>query len=189
MWWPFKRKNKHQSKLLKELGDVSEAFAIVEKFNRCGLIHWQAKDKVLLIEESLATIALAQGEKGFRRFLGNTAQWQNFQLLTEAYEQQKRIAIEAQAVRDANNKWGKILTPADIQRIRQQARNEMIMIDPHKLKNLIREFDIMIIRADAQSGEHTTQENGQLLALGHYDGKKLEMAMYDDVKAMLFQEK
>lgn len=188
MWWPFKRKNKHQRKLLKELGDVSEAFAIVEKFNRCGLIHWQAKDKVLLIEESLATIALAQGEKGFRRFLEHTAQWQNFQLLTEAYEQQ-RIDIEAQAVRDANNKLGKILTPADIQRIRQQARNEMIMIDPHKLKNLIREFDIMIIRADAQSGEQTTQENGQLLAIGHYDGKKLEMAMYDDVKDMLFQEK
>lgn len=130
---------------------------------------------------------MAQGEKGFRRFLEHTVQWQNFQLLTEAYEQQ-RIDIEAQAVRDANKKLGKILTPADIQRIRQQARNDMIMIDPHKLKNLIREFDIMIIRADAQSGEQTTQENGQLLALGHYDGEKLEMAMYDDVKAMLFQE-
>ena len=115
----------------------------------------------------------------------NTAQWQNFQLLTEAYEQ-KRIDIEAQAVRDANNKLGKILTPADIQRIRHQARNEMIMIDPHKLKNLIREFDIMIIRADAQSGEQTTQENGQLLALAHYDGQTLDMAMYDDVKAILF---
>lgn len=184
MWWQFKRKNKHQYKIPKELGDVLEAFTIVEKFNRYGFIHWQAKDKVLLIEESLATIALAQGEKGFRRFLEHVAQWQNFQLLMEAYELQ-RIDIEAQAVRDANKKLGKILTPADIQRIRQQARNDMIMIDPHKLKNLIREFDIMIIRADAQSGEQTTQENGQLLALGHYDGEKLEMAMYDDVKAML----
>lgn len=188
MWWPFKKKNKNQRKFLKDVKNVSEPFAIVEKFNRYGLIHWQAKDKVLLIEESLAIMALAQGEKGFRRILEHTAQWQNFLLLAEANEQQ-RIDIEAQAVRDANKKLGKILTPADIQRIRQQARNDMIMIDPHKLKNLIREFDIMIIRADAQSGEQTTQENGQLLALGHYDGEKLEMAMYDDVKVMLFQEK
>lgn len=184
--WPFK-KNKHKQQL-RELGTISKSFAIVGELNRRGLIHWQVKDKILLIEESLAIIELTQGEMGFRRFLKHVTQWQNYQLLVEAYEQQ-RIDTEAQAVREADKKLGKILTPADILRIRQQARNDMIMIDPHKLKNLIREFDIMIIRADAQSGEQTTQENGQLLALGHYDGKKLEMAMYDDVKAMLFQEK
>ena len=188
MWWPFKKKNKNQRKFLKDVKNVSEPFAIVEKFNRYGLIHWQAKDKVLLIEESLAIMALAQGKKGFRRILEHTAQWKNFQLLAEANEQQ-RIDIEAQAVRDANKKLGKILTPADIQRIRQQARNDMIMIDPHKLKNLIKEFDIMVIRANAQTDEQATQKDGQLLAVGHYDGKILEMAMYDDVKAMLLQEK
>nr|DAI09662.1 MAG TPA: hypothetical protein [Caudoviricetes sp.] len=184
--WPF-RKNKNKQKL-RVLGDLSKSFAIVGELNRRGLIHWQVKDKILLIEESLATVELAQGETGFRRFLEHVVQWQNYQLIMEAYEQQ-RIDIESQAVRDADKKLGKILTPADIQRIRQQARNDMIMIDPHKLKNLIREFDIMIIRADAQSEEQATQENGQLLAIGHYDGEKLEMVMYDDVKAMLFQEK
>ena len=30
-----------------------------------------------------------------------------------------------------------------------------------------------------------TEENGQLLAVGHYDGEKLEMAMYDEVKSSL----
>lgn len=184
--WPFK-KNKHKQQL-RELGDVSYAFAIVETFNRCGLIHWQVKDKILLIEESLAIMALAQGEMGFRRILEHVVQWQNYQLIMEANEQQ-RIDLEAQAVREVDKKLGKILTPTDIQRIRQQARNDMIMIDPRKLKNLIKEFDIMIIRNTAQSDEQTTQENGQLLAIGHYDGEKLEMAMYDDVKAMLFQEK
>ena len=125
---------------------------------------------------------------GFRRFLEHVTQWQNYQLLVEAYEQQ-RIDTEAQAVREADKKLGKILTQTDIQRIRQQARSNISMIDPRKLKNLIKEFEIMIIRNTAQSEEQATQENGQLLAVGHYDGEKLEMAMYDDVKAMLFQEK
>lgn len=184
--WPFK-KNKHKQQL-RELGNISKSFAIVGELNRRGLIHWQVKDKILLIEESLAVVELTQGEMGFRRFLEHVTQWQNYQLLVEAYEQQ-RIDTEAQAVREADKKLGKILTPTDIQRIRQQARSDMSMIDPRKLKNLIKEFEIMIIRNTAQSEEQATQENGQLLVVGHYDGEKLEMAMYDDVKAMLFQEK
>lgn len=180
--WPFKkRKNKKQ---LQELNNLSAAFAIVGEMNRRGLIHWQEKDKILLIEEQLAIVELAQGEQGFRRFLEHTAQWQNYQLLTNAYEQQ-RIDIEAKAVREADKELGKVLTDADIQRIRLQARNDMKTIDPNKLKGLIKEFDIMIIRATAKSEAQATQENGQLLAVGHYDGEKLEMAMYEDVKEVL----
>ena len=61
----------------------------------------------------------------------------------------------------------------------------MHTIDPNKLKSLIKEFDIMVIRASATSSASATQENGQLLAVGHYDGDKLEMAMYEDVKSEL----
>lgn len=173
-----KLKNKKQ---LRELNNLSAAFAIVGEMNRRGLIHWQEKDKILLIEEQLAIVELAQGEQGFRRFLEHAAQWQNYQLLANAYEQQ-RIDIEAKAVREADKELGKVLTDADIQRIRLQARNDMETIDPNKLKGLIKEFDIMVIRATAKSEAQATQENGLLLAVGHYDGEKLEMAMYEDVK-------
>lgn len=180
--WPFRRrKNKQQ---LRELSKLSTAFAILGEFNRRGLLHWQAKDKILLIEESLALVELSQGEQAFRRFLEQAAQWQNYQLISEAYERQ-RIDIEAKAVREAEAKEGKVITAADIQRIRLNARNDMHTIDPNKLKSLIKEFDIMVIRASATSSASATQENGQLLAVGHYDGDKLEMAMYEDVKSEL----
>jgi len=180
--WPFKKsKNKKQ---LRELNNLSAAFAIVGEMERRGLIHWQVKDKMLLIEESLAIVELSQGEDGFRRFLEQVAAWQNYQLLQEAYEQQ-RISVESQAVREAEQKVGRVLTNADIQRIRLNARNDMQLIEPDKMKNLIKEFDIMVIRATAISADTATESNGQLLAVGHFDGEKLEMAMYDDVKDVL----
>lgn len=179
--WPFNRKKKKQ---LRELKEVSSVFAIIGEMNRRGLIHWQVKDKLLLIEESLALLQLAQGEKGFRKFLEQVAQWQNYQLISETYDRQ-RINAETKAVREAENVSGKVLTADDIQRIRLNARNSLQFIDPDEIKSLITEFDIMVIRATARSADEATEENGQLLALGHYDGKQLEMAMYDDIKNTL----
>lgn len=179
--WPFNRKKKKQ---LRELKEVSSAFAIIGEMNRRGLIHWQVKDKLLLIEESLALLQLAQGEKGFRKFLEQVAQWQNYQLISETYDRQ-RINAETKAVREAENVSGKVLTADDIQRIRLNARNSLQFIDPDEIKSLITEFDIMVFRATARSADEATEENGQLLALGHYNGKQLEMAMYDDIKNTL----
>ena len=177
MWNIFKRKKKKQ---LKELTQLSQAFAIITEFNRRGLIHWQVKDKILLIEESLAVVQMAQGEEAFKRFLNHAANWQNFRLIRDAYDQ-ARVDFEAQAVREAQQKEGN-LSKADIQRIRQNARSKMDVIPIEQLPGLIREFDIMIIRANAISPQTAKEENGQLLALGHYDGKQVEMAMYDDIK-------
>ena len=177
MWNIFKRKKKKQ---MKELTQLSQAFAIITEFNRRGLIHWQTKDKILLIEESLAVVQMAQGEERFRNFLNHAANWQNFRLIRDAYDQ-ARIDIEAKAVREAQQKDGR-LSKADIQRIRQNARSKMDVIPVEQLPGLIREFDIMIIRANAISPQTAKEENGQLLALGHFDGKQVEMAMYEDIK-------
>lgn len=174
-----------KKKQLKELNQLSKVFAIVNEFNRRGLVHWQVKDKILLIEESLAVVQLAQGEEGFRNFLDHLAAWQNFRLMRDAYEK-VRIQIEADAVREAQ-KTEPRLTKADIQRIRQTARAGLPEIAPEKLP-VIKEFDIFIIRATALSAAHATEENGQLLAVGHYDGKQVEMAMYDDIKDNLKQK-
>ena len=201
MWNPFKRK----SKSLKALQSLSATFAILNEFERRGLLHWQQKEKCLLIEYSLAIVKLAEGERGFKyflslvaellhlpffrqekgahfkRFLTQCAQWQNFKLLQEAYERH-RIDTEAKAVREAKKKYA-VLTKADIQRIRQNARDNMDSLDPTAiLGGATQDFDLFIIRATAPSSAHATEANGQLLALGHYDGKTLEMAMYEDIK-------
>ena len=72
-------------------------------------------------------------------------------------------------------------------RIRQEARENMPMLPIEQL-DYIKEFDIFVVRACAPSVQDATVESGQLLALGHYDGKKVEMALYEDIKYNLLKE-
>lgn len=180
----FRKKGKGKKARMRESAKVLEAFAIIEKFSRSNFIFWQVKNRMLLIREPLALVELGLGAAKFKDFLNIVCDWQNFKLISEAYEQ-KRIEIEAAAVRKAQEESGVPLTDADILCIRQHARSSMEQIPLEQLPNLIREFDILIIRESATSAESATEENGQLLAVGHYDGEKLEMAMYDDVKSSL----
>ena len=181
---PFRKKGKGKKARMRESAKVLEAFAIIEKFSRSNFIFWQVKNRMLLIREPLALVELGLGAAKFKDFLKTVCDWQNFKLINEAYEQ-KRIEIEAAAVRKAQEERGAPLSDADVLFIRQHARSSMEQIPLDQLPNLIREFDILIIRESATSADSATEENGQLLAVGHYDGEKLEMAMYDDVKSSL----
>ena len=179
MWNPFRRKKK---KMFKDLKDIAFVISVFGKFERIGLITWRQKDKILIIEESLALMKLAEGKKGFQNFLNQAALWQNERIISEAYET-RRIKVETDAVRKAQKDYAN-LTNADIHRIRQEARENMTMIPPEQL-DCIKEFDIFVVRANAPSAQDATAESGQLLALGHYDGEKVEMAMYDEIKHIL----
>lgn len=179
MWNPFRRKNKRW----KELHDLVQMTAILDKLSRRGLIFWREKDNILLIEESFVMLKLAEGRKGFLNFLNQVAVWQSSKLINEAYEAH-RINVETAAVRRAQKQFAN-LTKADIQRIRQEARANMPLLPIEKL-DYVKEFDILVVRSSAPSAQEVTEEGGQLLALGHYDGEKVEMAMYDDVKYILY---
>lgn len=179
MWNPFKRKNKRW----KELHDLAQMNAILEKLSRRGLIFWRKKDNILLIEECFVMLKLAEGREGFLKFLNQVAAWQSSKLINEAYEAH-RIKVETDAVRKAQKQFTN-LTKADIQRIRQEARVDMPELPIEKL-DYVKEFDILVVRSNAPSAKEATEEGGQLLALGHYDGEKVEMAMYDDIKYILY---
>lgn len=182
MWNLLKNKKK---KTEKELRDLSAVFSILDEFEKRGLIHWQRKNKVLLIEEVLGTLKVAEGRDGFLRFLNQVSMWQNHRLLAEAYES-LRLKVETEAVRKARSQFA-MLTKADMQRIRQNARENMEMILLEQL-DYIKEFDIFVVRSNAPSAQDATVESGQLLALGHYDGKKVEMALYEDIKYNLLKQ-
>ena len=178
MWNPFKRKNKK----LKELQDLAAMTAIFEKWSRQGLIFWRKKDNILIIEEYLAKIKMAEGREGVLKFLNQVATWKNNIIIQEAYAAHC-LKVETDAVRKAQRKYA-ALTKADIMRIRQEARENMPMLPIEQLE-YIKEFDIFVVRSNAPSAQDATEESGQLLALGHYDGEKVEMAMYDEVKHIL----
>ena len=180
MWNPFRRKNKkRQKKALQNLRYLHEMVGILDKWERHGLIFWRHKDKLLIIEEAVAIIKLAEGRKGFLNFLNQVAVWQSSKLIDEAYESHS-IKVETDAVRKAQRKYAS-LTKSDVQRIRQEARENMPMLPIEQLE-YIKEFDIFVVRANAPSAQDATKESGQLLAIGHFDGEKVEMAMYDEVK-------
>ena len=181
MWNPFRRKNKH----LKELQDLAAMTAIFEKWSRRGVIFWRKKDKILIIEEYLAMLKMSEGREGFLKFLNQIAVWQSSKLIYESYETH-RIKVETDAVRKAQCKYAN-LTKADIMRIRQEARENMTMLPIEQLE-YIKEFDIFVVRASAPSAQDATEASGQLLAVGHFDGEKVEMAMYDDVKYILYDK-
>lgn len=180
MWNPFKRNKQNK---LQELRDLSAISAILNEFERHGLIHWQRRDKILVIEESLVKLKLAEGRSGFLKFLNQVAMWQNNNIAQEAYEAH-RLKVETEAVRKAQAQFA-MLTKEDFQRIRQNAREQMPIIPLEQLK-FIKEFDIFVVRADAPSIQDATKEDGHLLALGHFDGEKVEMAMYEDIKYILY---
>ena len=184
MWNPFRRKKKQQQKkALQDLRNLHEMVGILDKWARHGLIFLRRKDNILIIEESVALLKLAEGRKGFLKFLNQIAVWQSSKLIDEAYELH-RVNVETEAVRKAQRKFAN-LTKADIMRIRQEARENMPMLPIERL-DYIKECDIFVVRASASSVQEATEESGQLLALGHYDGEKVEMAMYDDIKYILY---
>lgn len=180
MWNLFKR-NKQDK--LQELRDLATITSILNEFERHGLIHWQRRDKILVIEESLVKLKLAEGRSGFLKFLNQVAMWQNNNIAQEAYEAH-RLKVETEAVRKAQAQFA-MLTKEDLQRIRQNAREQMPIIPLEQLK-FIKEFDIFVVRADAPSIQDATKEDGHLLAIGHFDGEKVEMAMYEDIKYILY---
>lgn len=181
MWNLFKNRRRNKQHL-RELKKLSTQFAILDEFARRGLVYWKAKDKMLLIESSLASLKLAEGSNGFQHFLDQLAAWQNYHLASEAYEI-RRAEVETAAVRRAQRD-NPYLTRADIYRIRQLARSQMGEIRMEDL-HFIKEFDLLIIRATAVSAKDATEQNGELLAVGHYDGQQVEMALYKDIQENL----
>ena len=175
MWNPFRRKNKH----LKELQDLAAMIGIFEILSRRGVVFWRKKDNILIIEEYFVMLKMAEGREAFLKFLNQVATWQNNIIIQEAYSAEC-LKVETDAVRKAQRKYAN-LTKADIQRIRQETRENMPMIPLEQL-DCIKEFDIFVVRASAPSAQAATEESGQLLALGHFDGEKVEMAMYDEIK-------
>ena len=184
----FILKRLNRKKAVNALKDLSEITALFKKWERSGLFYWQVKGKTLLLEQSLAISIMSLGPEKFQKFLNLLAQFKNAELIGNAYEQQ-RIDLETAAVRDAQEKTSSKLTDADIQRIRQNARENMQHIDMKSILDAINEFDIMIIRSSAISSADATQEGGELVAVGHFDGKKVEMAMWDEIKNDLKEEK
>lgn len=172
-------KSLRQRTKIKNLAVVSEVFAGLEGLQEKGLILWMHKDHYLLIAEPLAVYVMAFGATFFKSFLYCIIDWQNYKNLQAAYEQE-RVRLEGEAIRREASRHDR-LTMDDLDRIRRNAREQMHEINTDTLP-LVKEFDIFIIRESAPTAVDASVENGQLVAVGHFDGSKIEMEMWEDIK-------
>ena len=172
-------KSLRQRSKIKNLAVVSEVFASLEGLQEKGLILWMHKDHSLLIAEPLAVYVMAFGSTFFKSFLYSVVDWQNYKNLKAAYEQE-RVRLEGEAIRRAASQLDR-LTMDDLDRIRRNAREQMHEINTDTLP-LVKEFDIFIIRESAPTAVDASTENGQLVAVGHFDGSKIEMEIWEDIK-------
>ena len=83
MWNFIKNRISNKSaSLKKEMRDIATIIEIFKKFERRDLVFWQKKNKILLIEESLALVKMAGGREAFQKFLDQAAMWQNARLIS-----------------------------------------------------------------------------------------------------------
>ena len=99
--------------------------------------------------------------------------------MKEAYEE-LCLRAENEAIRDAqcnitrNTHKYPMLSKADIQKIRQEVRDKIQFLALGQL-DCINEFDIFIVKANAPLTQNVTKDSSKLIALGHFDGEKVEI--------------
>ena len=166
-------------KTLKELQDLAEMMVIFKELTNHGVIFWSKKDKILIIEEHIVMLKMSEERESFLKFLNQIAIWQHDALIKEAYEV-LCLSAENEAIRNAqcNIKRNKskypLLSKEDIQKIRQEVRDKMPFLALGQL-DCINEFDIFIVKANAPLTQNVTKDSSKLIALGHFDGEKVEI--------------
>lgn len=169
LYWRNRRKKN-------DLKNLAQSIDVVDKLIGANQIFWFREKNQFIIDERLALFFLLDKVKwtGFLNMLLLYAQYQ----YTYDATLKKKQKIEKKAVSEAY-KQNPDLTESDIQRIRNNALDNISEMEIEVLK----EIDFAIVRKDAPIVSRATEENGQLLVVGHYDSEKnLEMANWEEVK-------
>ena len=169
LYWRSRRNRKN-------LKSLAQSIDVVDKLIGANQIFWFKEKNQFIIDERLALFFLLDKVKwtGFLNMLLLYAQYQ----YTYDATIKKKQEIEKKAVSEAY-KQNPDLTESDIQRIRNNAIDNISEMEIEVLK----EIDFAIVRKDAPIVSRATEENGQLLVVGHYDSEKnLEMANWEEVK-------
>jgi len=185
------RQRREEKRKLRELKQLSSAFASLERLQTGGLLSWDVKNRRLLITEPLALIFMQTAEK-WQAFIQNVYLYTYHQQCAEAWEQymqKEELAAVREAMADrervelsADGKTQKQHSPnmsrEDIDRIRRARRAEIVESDmqPPRMEG----FEFFIV-AD------TTDTQPKLLAVGHFDPDtdQIDMATWEDVQRLM----
>ena len=200
------KERRTQKRKLRELSQFAQVFMTLGQLAEKGVLAWDGKSRRLFIDSNLALVMMAKGAEAWQTFMENVYLWLYSRLCDEAwseYFQKEELSAVRQYMADLNKNEeikNKTLTRADIDRIRQARRDEILQSDmePPKVEGF--EFFIVSPPRDTQGDSPSVNASlshgdsprvsspvGELVAVGHYDPetKEMEMATWSEVQHLL----
>ena len=189
------RERREQKRKLKDLQRLTNGLRTLDQLEQSGLLAWDAKQRRLYIDSSLAVVMMRSAE-AWQAFIQNVYLWTYNREAWRTTEEQI-TKLELKAVRDYGKQHPELtLTRADIDRIRQARRLELAQedINPAKVDGF--EFFVVSPPNLSEAKELSTLNSqlstssdpvGDLIAVGHYDPQKeqMEMATWEEVQRLL----
>ena len=209
---PIKRflQRRQDKKQLRETMRVLRMYAWLDKLFTSGVLHFDADNHRLMMEQSLAVLLMAKGADGWANAVREIYRYVHFRLTQEAWETYMHRE-EVKAVRTILNQ-GRELKRDDIERIKSARRMEIAQGDMQPPK--VEGFEFFVIgpevKEEAQAktpaegtagtagvdsaavaqqptGQAEAIPGGRILLVGHYDPatEQMEMATWEEVSLFL----
>lgn len=179
------KERRQQKQRIRELSSVTTAYKSLDEMERASLIFWDSKQRRLFIEQSLALLML-RNASSWQAFITNCYLWLYYREAQHSWGD-FILRAELDAVHQAKKQIkGRTLSRADIQRIRDARRQEIVQSDLPAPK--IEGFEFFIVRPSTDvAASRAADPVGQLVAVGHYDPDTsgLEMALWSEVAPLI----
>lgn len=181
------RERRRQRRKLRELSNIAKGFSSFDRLQQSGLIEWDRLSRRLYIDQSLALLMMRSADD-WQNFINNAFLWQYSKECDRAWAYYFQTE-ELKAVREYSAK--KKLSRADIDRIREARRQEILQSDMQPPKVAAFEFFIVSPPELGKAQEVLTSKDpvGRLTAVGHYDpsSEKMQMALWSEIQPFIQQ--
>lgn len=177
-----------QKRKLRELQAFASGFRTMDVMEEKGLLAWNTKSRQLFIDRSLAYVMM-HSASSWTNFINNVFLWQYSKECSRAwgdYFLKEELSAVRQAKKDAK---GRVLSRADIDRIREARRMEILQSDLEAPK--VDGFEFFVVAPSTDVGSAPSGKPvGRLVSVGHYDPDtgKMEMALWSEVEPLLNQQ-
>ena len=203
----FKRfkHRRQQRRRLRELSAFARGFRTLDQLQQSGLLAWDQPSRRLYIDQSLALLMMKNVDT-WTNFIQNTFLWQYSRECDRAwadyFQREELAAVRAYAeklkVESGKLKDNSQLSRADIERIREARRQEILQSDMPAPK--VDGFEFFIVAppdlADGSvpSDSLTKDQSvalqspvGELTAVGHYepDTDQMQLALWSEVEPLI----
>lgn len=185
-WIKRWRERREEKRKLKELAAFASGFKTMDQMADSGLLAWNMKQRQLFIDSSLAFLMMRNVDS-WTNFINNVFLWQYSKECERAWAD-FFLKEELAAVRKYKSEHrGTVVTRADVDRVREARRAEILQSDMDAPK--VKGFEFFIVSPPDLSDTSVSNGSpvGKLISVGHYDpdSGRMEMELWSVVEPLL----